>query len=247
MNEHRFDRWARALAERDEAISRRRFLVYGAAAGASTLVPLRLAGTAQAESISSCDCSGYADRVYVDCWTEVVDGAGPFNGDSGWVEAMQFGISSQGARLICLPKADKAQKDCQTTPCPAGETCTPQHDAPPACIGACNPRCEHDQYCCGHTCVSLDTDGRNCGACGHVCLGNSTCKGGQCVPSDCNPVCQKPGICCGQDGGWICTDPSSDRNNCGGCGNKCSSSTTCCKGTCMSPALAGRVCGEASG
>ena len=35
---------------------------------------------------------------------------------------------------------------------------------------------------CGMLCVDLDTDDANCGSCGTLCAGMTTCVGGVCVP-----------------------------------------------------------------
>jgi hypothetical protein len=61
---------------------------------------------------------------------------------------------------------------CEGTSCHGGATCQAS-----AC--ACPPGVD----ACGDACVALPTDGHNCGACGHDCLGGA-CLSGVCQPVD---------------------------------------------------------------
>jgi hypothetical protein len=49
--------------------------------------------------------------------------------------------------------------------------------------GSNNPNhpCAAGSVCCGGGCANLQTDGMNCGVCGHSCLGGA-CTGGKCQP-----------------------------------------------------------------
>jgi len=70
-------------------------------------------------------------------------------------------------------------------------------------------------------CVDLSSDNNNCGSCGRICSGGTTCQGGSCAcPS-------------GQtDCGGTCVDTKTDPANCGGCGISCEPGTTCQNGLC---------------
>jgi hypothetical protein len=45
----------------------------------------------------------------------------------------------------------------------------------------CEPMCEAGATICNRTCVDTQTDGNNCGSCGHGCMG-AGCQGGTCLP-----------------------------------------------------------------
>ena len=77
---------------------------------------------------------------------------------------------------------------------------------------------------CGGTCVNLDADHENCGACDHGCADDEVCEGGSCR-----------GLVCG--GGLIpcagvCIDPLIDTANCGRCGHACPPGESCTGGEC---------------
>ena len=100
----------------------------------------------------------------------------------------------------------------------------PDHGPPP-------PPCTD----CSGSCVYLDTDQENCGACGRACGANQSCVNGSCVTGSCGFDCGSGGyICCGGDdaGGPRCTDPRWDWSNCGGCGIICAGGRTCQSGLC---------------
>jgi hypothetical protein len=74
----------------------------------------------------------------------------------------------------------------------AGSDVVPACGAPgtPCCNGTCNGgatcnagscACTAPTTACGTTCVNVQTDGKNCGTCGHDCLGGA-CTGGKCQP-----------------------------------------------------------------
>jgi hypothetical protein len=66
---------------------------------------------------------------------------------------------------------------------------------------------------CNGTCVNLNTDSDNCGACGSVCGVNTR-------------------TCCG---GGTCADTRDDSNNCGSCGRVCPSGRVCFHAGCCTP------------
>jgi hypothetical protein len=69
----------------------------------------------------------------------------------------------------------------------------------------------------------VQSDPKNCGACGHACQGGASCQQGQCA------ACAT-GLtpCNGQ-----CVDTQQDPANCGGCGHACQGGATCRNGSCQ--------------
>ncbi len=83
--------------------------------------------------------------------------------------------------------------------------------------------CATSAACCNGTCTSVNSDPRNCGACGNVCSAST-------------PVCIQ-GTCgnCGPGStncGGVCTDMVFDNANCGGCGIVCADGYSC-QGSCV--------------
>jgi stigma-specific protein Stig1 len=246
MGEHRLDRLAKRLVASEEAVSRRRFLVGSAVLAAASAVPLRVPAGAAAATVTSCSCQGYGDSVYLDCWNEYVDGAGPFNDENGALAALQFGIANEGGRYRCLPKGDQAQANCQQVPCPAGQNCVTPPFGQPVCQDSCGNGCASGETCCDGTCVSAQTDSANCGKCGHVCIGGSVCENGHCGQAKCSPTCTGGQLCCKAPGvlGFLCTNPKTDNSNCGACGNACQGTTYCCNGACVDLSSDPNNCGN---
>ena len=48
--------------------------------------------------------------------------------------------------------------------------------------------CATDQHVCSSACVSLQSDAKNCGACGNVCAAGQGCAAGACVECTTNPA-----------------------------------------------------------
>jgi hypothetical protein len=82
---------------------------------------------------------------------------------------------------------------------------------------------------CGGTCVNLDSDQNNCGACGNACGATAVCTAGACVPVDTGPVCPTGLTQCGS----VCKDTQTDEDNCGTCGTACGPAASCTAGVCV--------------
>ncbi len=109
------------------------------------------------------------------------------------------------------------------------------------CVNArCGPACaKSGETLCGEECVDLDTDMSNCGACGTECdtsLSNakgSLCAGGECIISQCKTDYAN---CDDRIANGCEVYLGTDRNNCGSCGNTCSSGEVCYNRHCTVPA-----------
>lgn len=126
---------------------------------------------------------------------------------------------------VC-PNGDSSQ--CATCKCPNGSNC------PAGGVSACSGGADGGGSGCAG--ANLQTDSKNCGACGNNCWTqtgdpNSTCQAGACTCT-CSDGSQCPGTtqdsCC-QPG---VSDTSSDPYNCGACGHACSPGLACVNGQC---------------
>lgn len=88
---------------------------------------------------------------------------------------------------------------------------------------ACGP----GQATCGASCVALDRDPSNCGACGHACGAHAVCAFGVCVPD-----CGAGDALCGDGADAYCAHVTSDDQNCGACGSACPVGSACEQGVC---------------
>ncbi|HXU70839.1 MAG TPA: hypothetical protein VN947_15985 [Polyangia bacterium] len=97
------------------------------------------------------------------------------------------------------------------------------------CSGvACDPT--NNETCCnGTSCVNLQGDVANCGACGSACgQTGDGCSGAACRCAG-GSACTNGTTCCAGVG---CVDLQSDPFHCGGCGNACNPGETCSGGVC---------------
>ena len=255
MSEHPLDRLARRLAPRvvtpadvhpslsahgppepppppnqsrwRNGLSRRSLLRTAAFSAGAASIPWRFSAppSSLAATTTSCNCRDYASQQWLNCQNDYLGNA-PVDADS-ILGGIQYGIANAGAQHYCAGKDTTAAAQCQEVPCQQGYTCH--------WLGLENPECRPDcppgsgQTKCGDQCVNLQTDNNNCGSCGHVCVGSSSCINGHCGCNTCgdsgnNPFSQ---ICGGQ-----CTDTSSDPYNCGSCGNVCPDSVNGFRGIC---------------
>lgn len=128
------------------------------------------------------------------------------------------GIGSRAAAA-----SDRPPRCRDSSQCPAGSSCQDR-----VCV--CD---DPAKTLCDGACVDLQTYNGHCGACGRLCptclVGDAhepaACVGGQCVP----PADGRALLICGER----CVDPRNDKNNCGGCGQRCGSREHCEDGECL--------------
>jgi hypothetical protein len=88
---------------------------------------------------------------------------------------------------------------------------------------------------CGLSCVHTESDGNNCGRCGVVCPGGSSCDQGACVCTD-----RAETVCDG-----VCVDTQTSSVHCGACDSPCPAGVVCVQGTCAVTCPAGEIaCGS---
>lgn len=146
-----------------------------------------------------------------------------------------------GARLALQAEADVGISEQMFVT--ASETLMQASDDPDACqdLGDIElmPRdqgsggCPSGTTLCGSWCVDTMIDSQHCGGCDMPCGGGEVEGGGgsgpygtSCVEGECS--CKNGEMVCNN----ACTDTSTDRNNCGSCGNACPTGEECVSGSC---------------
>lgn len=121
--------------------------------------------------------------------------------------------------------AKKRKKKCKSGQKKCGQRCIPASD----CCGGCG-----EQTCCTGSCANLQTDGKNCGACGEACASN-VCLNGNCK---CNGQAQCPSGC-------FCALNAASATVCVGglTATACTADADCASGVCRQTA-GGNFCGE---
>lgn len=131
--------------------------------------------------------------------------------------------------------------DCPQEMTDCGKTCIGQDKCCPG-LKSCGGGCIAADVCCPHTekeCPDGSCLAKDAGAC---CAGVEVPCGsapGGCCNSFAGEVCSDDGCCNELFGeavcGGKCVDTKTDPNNCGDCGVKCGSRTTCQDGVCRGP------------
>jgi hypothetical protein len=181
MNSSHFDELTKALAT---ATTRRQALQrIGGILGGTALAGL-LPGLALA---SNSDCAHFCNAVFG-------------KGTPAQSQCASDGAHGKGLCYTCGPASPGGTKPicCQENPngtctsyssatcCPSGQTCNNGQCVAicpplPACNATCP--CPSGDTCCNGTCTNTQTDNNNCGSCGNICFGCTTCSGGTCVSS----------------------------------------------------------------
>jgi hypothetical protein len=147
------------------------------------------------------------------------------------VKALAGGVA--GGVVALLGGAAGGAGRCKTV----GQVCKTTADCCPGALGNgnvwCGPSgkqkacqaCPAGTVACNGGCVDVGgSDNANCGACGAVCTGGTSCTTGACAC----PTGQS--LCGGQ-----CVDTTASDTNCGGCGRTCPAGTGCTGGLCCLP------------
>lgn len=169
---------------------------------------------------ANCGACGNACKPGEVCWRAVcgcppgyTQCASPFGGDDVCVRLDNDARNCGACNLHC----GEAAEDAGPPAWPCGPGVTPHKWGPICEDSSCTFNCtEGFQNCnddlCGDGCeTDLESDPKNCGACGHQCLPEQGCIKGKCECGD-----PKLTFCNGK-----CTELQTDPANCGACGNFC--------------------------
>jgi Stigma-specific protein, Stig1 len=214
-----FDEFAKDLAR---GISRREALrrLGGSLAGA-LLASIGLGGLSLRPAEAD-DCLTQCDQGYNQC-------------TAGCDASAEAGLRNIAAQLrACIAGCPAAGREACTRRCLAtsAQQAASLQAARTACLSGCDSQrsacrdacsgCPAGQTRCGTTCVDTSQDDNNCGVCGMVCSGGTSC-----VSSECR--CPTPqSLCSG-----ICVDTATDPSNCGICEKVCADGESCCQGMCV--------------
>jgi hypothetical protein len=186
------------------------------------------------------------------------DDAGTSTNDAGIVDSGTSEDAGSGpATVLCGSACSDLSTDSANCgscghACPSGQACTGGvcmttcggRISVGGCSGPGLPTCSGSQTACacgdnGGTCVDLQTDRNNCGACGTICAADQNCIAGtctaqctggtSCLAGFCRTACPSGTTSCGGK----CADVSTDSANCGSCGHACPSGQGCTGGVCM--------------
>lgn len=93
-----------------------------------------------------------------------------------------------GATPKCNPTSHQCSECATESDCSAGKICSGG-----SCVEGCSPTqpcADASKTCCNNTCLALDADPQNCGACGNACSGFANavgaCENGACKIGACN-------------------------------------------------------------
>lgn len=140
---------------------------------------------------------------------------------------------------LCGGKCVNEQTD--TTNCGACGIACPAGNA---CINSvCTLSCPAGTTNCAGVCVNTSTSTSNCGVCGTVCAtfnDVAACTNGACGVASCNSGFAD---CDNNPNDGCEVNTTFDLNNCGGCGVRCTSGSTCSKGACQPPPACTSNCG----
>jgi hypothetical protein len=169
------------------------------------------------------------------------------------VKAMAGAIAASIASVgtaIGAPRCKRVNQACQTTAdcCPGPNANGNVYCAPSGNKKLCKACPAESPTACNGGCVATSDDDNNCGACGTVCFGGSTCVNGscqcpagqhRCADGSCQECCNDDHcdylgstvgpICC--EG--TCVGSRFNVNNCGACGNVCPSDQICSTANCQ--------------
>jgi hypothetical protein len=177
------------------------------------------------------------------------EGAGPDDSGTGRVD----GSGTEDGQGGCTPDrvvCGSACTDLQADPLNCGQCGKACDDGQTCSEGKCTVLCVSDKEKCDETCVDTSTDPLHCGTCPNACAAGLLCAAGTCSV-DCGALSKclvlDGGTDGGEDGGapQYCANLTSDRNNCGACGNVCKVNEICtassCKPVCATTSRIGDV------
>jgi hypothetical protein len=95
--------------------------------------------------------------------------------------------------------------------------------------------CPWGELCCNGSCISVESDPLNCGACNRACSEGEQCVNGWCLCGGVTSCAENIEKCCNGE----CVNILYDPTNCGDCGIECESETgpECAEGECVCPVI----------
>jgi hypothetical protein len=179
---------------------------------------------------SNCGTCGHV------CTNNAICSGGTCQGGGGSYPGLAACVGSGGAPFCTNLLSDPG--NCGR----CGNICAPSEGCFSGACGGnqllCTDPAAQKQYCSDPM-----YDSNNCGQCGHVCGVNMACNNGTCVPSstDGGTQCGPQGRMCPTAVGIACVNIFTDPQNCGNCGDVCSSNTFCNNATCVPTGTDGGV------